>query len=400
MKLSELSQEEKFRRILPIVNTEFKNITWYCLDETWQTSYDLMKEFKKNVEEEYAITLNKTTFAEYCRDTFLQIGLVAEEKIKLKGRTNPVLHWKLTEDGEKYKPIAAYAIKTANDFDLSMYQILGVTATTGKSRAPYNRAKILMKLAEEENLREIDLKKEIDLYIYDIHRHLISLKKIDFVEYESVSCEEKGWAKYTWKQGSPEDIKPVVNLPTLTKKVSKVLYESGKPLDYNKIVEKLNYSYPENISKILSGLEKQGFCERIKFKGGEKLSEANITEKGMRFVQEFLEPVYCALEDDNLLEDVGSVLEKYENDFVLRINHFTRANLLYKEVCPAFKKEPREFIKTDILDFLEEKGKLRTKEINALVGKQIALHLKELLEEGKVEKEKDGRATYYYSFKQ
>ncbi len=400
MKLSELSQEEKFSRVLPSINTEFKNITWYCLDDRWKTYIDLEKEFKKNIDEESAILLNAPTFGGYCHNTFLPIGLVAEEKIKLKGRTNPVLHWKLTEDGEKYKPIAVYAIKTANDFGLSMYQILGSTATHGRSRAPWNRAKILMELAEEENLRVTDLATKIDLHPRGIGYHLSALKEIDFVEYEYLSLEESGWSKYEWIKGEPEEVKPVSTIPTLTKKVSEFLYESDKPLDYKEVTKELDYKYPSVISKILSGIEKQGFCKRVKFnkflpKRGEKLSEANITELGMKFVQEFLEPVYNTLEDDNILEDMRSVLEEYENDAMLSINHFTRANLLYKEVCPSFKRKLKEFIKTDILDFLEEKGKLRKKEINALVRKNVGKHLKELLEESKIEKERDGMAVYY-----
>ncbi len=394
MKLSELPKEEKFERILSVINTEFKSITWYCLDESWQTYCDLGKEFKRTVEEEYAVIPRENSFGAYCHFTFFPIGLVAEEKIRLKGRQNPVLHWKLTEDGEKYKPIAAFSIKTAVDFDLSMYQILGPTHTPGDSRSPYNRAKILMNLSEEENLRRVDLENNIGLDGENIQKHLLSLKKIGFVDYESVSMEEKGFSKYLWIKGKPKQVKAVTRSPILNRKVLEILYKSEKPLNRGKIAEELNYPDLSYISRILSGLEEQGFCKRVKFKGREKYSEANITEKGMESVQNFLDPVYNASEDYSLLKEMEKTLEEYENDNSLKINYFTKATKLYAKVCPAFKREPKKVIKTNILDILEE-GSKRAKEINALIGKRCTKELKELCNENKIEKIRSGIRVYY-----
>lgn len=395
MKLSEYSQEGKFKRLLPSLNTEPKNITWYCLGSNLQTQGNLQKEFKRNIEEEEAIVPDPNTLKDYCRWTFNPIGLVAEEKIIPQGWTTPVSHWRLTEDGKKYKPLAALAIKTANEFGMSMYQVLGSTFSKTESRAPYNRAKILMELAEEENLRAIDLKKEIGLNSReDIRSGILNLKNIGFVHYESISSEEKDWSKYKWT-GKDEEVKTVSTYPALTREVSEILYKSSRPLDRNEISKKLNHKHPTVVSKILSSLEKQGFCERSKFKTGEKLSEASITETGLKFLREFLEPTYEALEDEKILEDIKKeILDEYENDPVSRINDFTDATKLYADVSPAFKKEPREVMKGKILDVLEENS-LRPKEIDRLIGKYVQHILKDLIEEGKITKKREGKAVYY-----
>lgn len=80
---------------------------------------------------------------------------------------------------------------------------------------------------------------------------------------------------------------------------------------------------------------------------------------------------------------------------MLRKNHFTQAVLLYANVSPAFKKQPGEDRKTEICCLLEEREKMRPKDIKTNIGVHPAPYLKELLNERIVKKERYGKRVYY-----
>ena len=387
--------EERLEAILSSVNTEYKSVTLgFLLDDSWKTKSDIRNTAESYVNPVTNIIPNANSFKAYCISTFIPIGAVAEERIR--GRI-PVSYYKLTEDGKKYgKPIAQFSLRTAADKNLSMYEIFGSTNSPGKTRSPFNIAKILFELEKEDNLRQVDLVNECGLANVNVRQHLLRLKNIGFVDYDSVSGEESGWSKYEWIKGKNlENIKPVCKLPTLTKKVANKMKEL-RISDCNELAKILDYKHPEDISKILSGLEKQGFVKKVKFKGkefkaGEKKSEVSITEKGRKFVSEFLEPVYLALEDD--FDGIYQEIEIFD-DPSLTSYYISRGFSLYKNVCPGYKRKSKEENESRILQILKNQ-KLRKKEIDEAFGKDVAIYLKELVESGEIKKEREGSAVYY-----
>ena len=388
--------EERLEAILSSVNTEYKSVTLgILLDDSWKTGNDIRNAAESYVNPVTNIIPSDTSFKAYCTFTFIPIGAVAEERIK--GRI-PVSYYKLTEDGEKYgKPIAQFSLRTAVDYKLSMYEIFGSTPSPGKTRSPFNTAKILFELEKEDNLRRVDLANECGLIDMAVSQHLLRLKNIGFVNYDSVSGEESGWSKYEWIKGKNlENIKPVCKLPTLTKKVANKM-KKLEISDCNELAEVLDYKHPEDISKILSGLEKQGFVKKVKFKGrefkfGEKQSEASITEKGRKFVYEFLELVCQALGED----DFDGIYQEIEifDDPSITSDYISRGFSLYKEVCPAYKRKSKEDNESRILQILKNQ-KLRRKEINEALGKDVTIYLRELIKRGEIKKEREGSAVYY-----
>ncbi len=387
--------EERANSILASVNTEYKSASLgFFLDDKLKTKDDIRNTAEGYVDPTVNRVPSKETFRKHCTGTFIPIGMVAEERIKYKGRTNPVSYYKLTEDGEKYgKPIAQLSLKTAVDNNLSMYEIFGPTASPGKTRSPLNTAKILFELEKEENLRKVDLENRTGLYSSSIKRHLDNLKELGFVDYDSVSLEESGWSKYEWiKEKNPENVKPIHGYTTLTREVANKMKKIGVS-DSNELTKILDYKNSGNLSKILSDLEKQGFVKRTKkFKGGEKLSEASITEEAKNFLEEFLEPVYGALEGD--FKAVYDRIELFD-DISNISDYISKGFNLYEKVCPAYKRENKEDTKFRILQLLENNPGLRVKEIDDMLGKSAGECLKELVESGEIEKEREGKAVFY-----
>ena len=387
--------DDRVNAILSGINSEYKSATLgFFLNDNWKTKSDI-----RGNAEAYVGLVDRipsmSTFRSYCTATFIPIGAVAEERIKYKGRTNPVAYYKLTEDGEKYgKPIAQFSLKTAVDNNLSMYEIFGPTASPGETRSPLNIAKILFELEKEDNLREVDLKKKIGLDHKGVHKHLLNLRRLGFVDYESVSPEGPGWSQYEWIKGKDsKDVENVERMPTLTKKTANKMQEIGSS-NCIELKVLLGYEDSERISVILSGLKKQGFVETAtKFESGKKYSEASIKEKGRRLVGGFLEPaVYQALEDN--FDTVGKGIEIF-NDISTSCDYISKGFNLYRGVCPAYKRASKEENKIKILHMLEDQKKLRTKEIDKKLGKGSANYLKALIKEREITKERVGPAVYY-----
>lgn len=389
--------DDKLSAILSCVNTEYKSATiGFFLDENLKTVDDI----KGNAVSCINIGIrmpSKISFKSYCKRTFIPIGAVAEEKIKYKGRTNPVSHYRLTEDGQHYgKPIAQFALKEAVDKKISMYEIFGSIASHGETRSPHNTAKILFELDKEDRLREVDLENRTGLYAGLIGNHLLRLKSIGFIEYSSTNPEEMGYVKYEWiKEKNPEDVdrvKKVLGLE-LTKKIAHKMQQIGIA-DSEKLAEKLDYIKTENISRILSGLERQGFIKKLtEFKPYEKLSEASITKEGKEFVQEFLKPIHNALETDDF-DAINKEIRIFD-DRSITCNYARKAFRLYERVCPRYKSENKEDIKYKIKQLLG-KGRLRKKEIDKKIGKNTSPYLSELSKEEIITNEKEGSASYYF----
>ncbi|RLJ06865.1 MAG: hypothetical protein DRP13_04705 [Candidatus Aenigmatarchaeota archaeon] len=254
--------------------------------------------------------INSTTFAAYCRRTFLPIGAVAEEMIIFDDRGKETTGWSLNEAGKKYaKPIARFCLKKANEYEISFYEIFGATQSPGDFRAPLNTAFVLKHLLNKGESRLIDIED-----LYGISCRVVSptfqrLKKAGLVEGESVLNEEP-WQIYEWadeKRNPNEVVKSVNHEKRLTRNIAEIVYKS-KIVDTNDIIEKLKgYGYKKadkrGIHAILSYLTKQGFLKTgTEFIGKKKHSSYKLTYKGKEFARDVIGRIENALKDGNELK--------------------------------------------------------------------------------------------------
>lgn len=393
-------RDERLNSVLATVNTEPKNITLaFCIDEQPKTYSDLGNEFIKSVDIENHWVPSEHTFGVYSHYTFVPIGMVAEEIIRVKGRLNPVRHWRETKEGKKYgQPIAAFSLKYAVDQNCSLYKNLGSTASTGDLRAPFTRSEVLRVLYEDDmELNEIVDKLKID--DSSIQRNIRSLKKAGLIEYDSVSSDIDEWAEYKWVKGKPNQVKTVGNLAALTKEVAEFLYKNKKT-NRVEIAKNLDYKHPANISKILVEMEKECFIKPIKwFK--EHRSEGKMTHKGKKFFEDYITPVRNALDDKEELNEMKDILHDFENNFLDRRVYCNRAMDLYEKVSPALKRRSKEERKLDVLFAInwfnkQKKGARPTQIEKKMVLINVGYYISPLLKDGLIYKKKEGNKAYYF----
>jgi|GEM_PF-1897121 len=386
--------DDRLAAILSCVNTEYKSaeLGW-ALDNIWRTGSNIRKIIETYIYSNIGIP-GEASFKDYCEWSFIPIGVVAKGKIISQGKTNPVSHYKLTDEGFKSgKPIAQFALKTSVDGGLSMYEILGVTSSPGDTRSPFNIAKMLLELEKENNLKSCDFEKKFD--IISAGKHLNNLKNIGFVDYDSTTQKTFGCTQYEWVDGkNPDDVVIFRGYKTLTKLVAIEAKKLGV-FDSNILNKIIKPKYESQTGEILTDLGKQGFVKQnSKFKPTEKLSEASITPKGRKFVKDFLQPVYDALQND----DITHINEQIAifNDPEISRNYISKAFKLYERVCPAYKKQTPEENMYDIVKLLRS-GELTRTEMNDRLGKKISFnYLKELHNKKIVSKRQVGNEVFYY----
>ncbi len=383
-------QAKRYSALLNVVNTELKCATVYYLGESpfAQTSAEIQARHKGifGFYNEWVPT--HASFGNLCHHTLYPIGCVAEEKVEREKDGREVKSWKLTKEGAKYGlPVARFALRKAVDFGVSMFQVLGATQSSGETRAPHARAKILEELYEKDFLRTEDLRKCGG----GTQSHLPSLREAGAIEYEAINPEESGWAKKQWSGD-------INNLPRIgmyskstVRSVAEVLAQGDK--DCNEVHEDLASRgvslAPNTIKCIISGLEAKGFIQSPGFKGREILSKASLNFFGKRYVDEFLSPVRRYLSDKKVPEIaeceidsqvIRSAVKLYEplsgRDKFSQEEHLA----LLEELCRSSPLGIRP------VEFAEKSG----------MGKASSEDvLSKLHRQGKVIKTKQGKAVYY-----
>ncbi len=369
------------KAILSAINTEIKqSILGFCLDDGIKTESEIRKSF---LELTQTWCPHQNSLKDYMRYTFVPTGLVDA----VGGG------WKLSKVGKKYgRPIAAFSLKYATEKGVSLYSILGKTSSDETS-SPFNRIMILKTLFEGSQ-RETDLAQKLALHKNSICLHLKRLKDVGFVSYDSVEVEKKGWARYRWVSGTPDDVKGIANYPSLTKKIARYLYEY-KEADYAEISKILGCS-ASNASTVLAGLERQGVISS-RWVGGKRLSEAAILEAGKEFVKEYVEKIEDALSDGPELESMERLYEELKADKVKLRSYVHEGIELYKRVSPYQKIKPKWEKIRDVIEFVrqfEDHRGPRTRDIVNQLNVS-ARQLKEIVGMGYLLKEKEGRETRY-----
>lgn len=378
------SPDDKFKAVLNIINNENKSFTiGFLLDNKFRTKDNIKKIAKRYLLPSVKVA-DATSFQEYCKQTFIPVGAVAEEKIIVKGRTNPVPHYRLTPEGEKYAPIARFALKTAVENGISMHEIFGSTISKVDTKAPHTRAKILLELQKQGNLSNAELADKLGLSLHIVRNNLKALKEKGFLNYVSISPEKSGWSRYEWiTEKNPEDVVAINRFSSLTREVAHKMQQI-QTSDRNELAIIFN-KHKSQTSEILADLERQGFVRHI----GRK-SNATITEKGRSLT--FINTIFESLKKDDLSE-INREIEIF-NDNVVSSRYITKALSLYEDISPYSKKISKEDNKYTILSLLKNQS-LRPEQITKILGKNPQHYLKELLDSGEIIKEREGRAVYY-----
>jgi len=391
--------EERFSAILSCVNSEWKAITLAGILNPHEPKGKgrMRNDFRRLVGEESYVP-DAGSFKEYANWTFVPIGLVACKVVMSVGSMPiEINRWCLTNAGETYGAfIAAFSLNWAVKHSRSVYEILGTTNSTGESRAPYNRAMLLMKLTENRTAfsRVTDLEASLSLDDHGVLQHLLALKRIGFLDYTSVNPESRGWAKYTWiKSKDPEKAKKNENIgcrhPTLKGRIIDLMSSSRGPVDYKEIATALSYKNLATISTILSDLNKCSYAV-CKWQGRIR-SDISITDAGSEFVETYVKPIRNALVN-------GPALGKMQK---LRISEFAGAAAsLYYPHSLGYKKRSGEIRLLEVLKFVRDHqtGRgigPRFTEILRGTEQKSAKQIYHSIAEGLLERQRKGNESHY-----
>lgn len=177
--------ELRLEAVLSCMNSELKQGVLLVLgDEPKKTS-----DIRSRLVELTGLELpKKTTFLDYFTKTISPIGFFVERRIRKKGGFI-CAYFSLSEAGKKYgQPIAAFSLDYPVENDVSFYTLLGGTSSSGDSRSPYNRARMI-ELLREGCRTEIELERELGLSHPVVNRHLKHLQKLRLLKFSSRNYE-------------------------------------------------------------------------------------------------------------------------------------------------------------------------------------------------------------------
>ena len=351
--------EGRLNNLLNIVNTELKSLSLLHLSrEHAYTGSELYSKVRQTLQGKGYLP-SPVSFSKYCSDTLYPIGTVAKEEIIADNGITRSCAYRLTDAGEKYGlPLAAFALDWAIKHKQSLFSTLGSTISPGKSRAPFNRAKMLEILAETSDITESSLGNRIDISPSAIVTHCRALQRQGLVQFASVGkySEHRGSHIYEFlnNERKPQTVESRV---TLTEQVYTAIKELQRA-NYHTIAEKVVYPHPSNISRVLSALESQGILKRSSpWIVKEKRSSISITPQGRAFVTLFLSPVKRALSSEHALQELSqSSLSPLMEPELLR-THCQEASRLYASVSPNINKKDIHMRIDSLAAWMKKQGK-------------------------------------------
>jgi predicted transcriptional regulator len=212
--------------------------------------------------------------------------------------------------------------------------------------------------------------------------HLKNLKKIGFVKFDSI---ENGNFKYqyTGKEGEPQTVK---KYRTLTKNVFDYMKKVQSAVCKN-IVHGVGYEH-WNITKILAGLERQGFLEKVgPFPKKDIHSRVEITDLGIRFLEEYVTVFEDALSDGNSLQLLENKAWQFFEDRSRAGEYLSKGIENYWKVSPRVNARPIEETNSRIIAYLEKNPGARSKDIKDNIGLSLTnTYVSPLLRAGILEK--------------
>lgn len=338
------------------------------------------------------------TFYDYCAQTLTPAGLLIHE-LYGKGWGARYSCFTLSKAGERYgQPIAAFSLRYAVDHNVSLYDLFGPTSSSGGTRAPYNRARIIELLAQGCT-RIVDLEKHLGLAHTDIYYHLKHLRARAFVRFASLR-PEPGRKTYRWVKGRrPEEAKTVDMRRRLTAEVASWL-QRHKVGTRRQIAREVNCEGLQDVSKVLVGLEKQGLAQ-TQFAS----TDRSVVELGERsqIILDYVQAVRSGLMDKSRLPEMTRLLQEFKSDPVLLTRYVDAAVELYRATSPGLNRRTapeREALLVRSVSSFQKKYRRwpRRSEMTERLGWNhgtIGIYLNSLLRQGRLVRQR-GRSSVRY----
>ncbi len=400
--------EQRLEALLSVGNTEPKQVLSLLLSDAPQSVEALRNQFISLIEgvqyKGRQWMPHGITIENYLVDSLDQIGFIAFPVI---GASR--IGYARTQAGRDYgQPVMAFMLNMANRLGMSMYQLLGKTATPGDSRATYNRFRTLeFLLSQHKNskeTREVDIVNLLNLGNTSVKVYLNALKKIGIVEWDSIDPELKGQIFYRWKEGkNPDEVPKYSTAKTLTQEVAVYLYRNRecnniaivKHLRTKRHYKKWVYSIlMRNVSSILSHLERHSFAESD-YTGAKVQSHINLVRGKADFVEEFTSKLRNAANGGAELRAMEQLYSSYvaDHDTLMRDS---RVVGFYVDVSPQLNQPTSEEAQIAILDYLLRNGESRLRDIKKKFRFDIVnTRLPDMIKSGMVVLRKERNKSFY-----
>ena len=385
-------EERDYESVLSSLNSEVKASFLLLLGSEWKRTVELEKEVLSILGEEPNFSV-KSLFKSSSK-LFSKFGFV-ERKVGTE-ELRPAEYWILTEKGENLlKPIAAKAIDTITELNVSLYKIMGRATLGGRKSSTLNSIKILIHLHERGRSSLEDLAREVESSSTNIYSHLTRMAEASVLELER--GEKIKGKKFRWSGfKSKENIVPRKGLPTLTKKVVEFLSENrSKYFSPTQIARKIDAPvYP--VCGVLKFLERQEAVVSSGRKGQTYYLE--LSDKGKEFVERFIEPTMRFLDPNTDKEEKRNYRETLENfleDEELMRSKIKKALRIYENSRSPRRsiKETREKIYRLLRE--EELGASQIEERLNLRPRSFYFYAGPLIKERLIRKKKIGNRVLY-----
>lgn len=388
------SPAARLEAVLSCMNGELKQATLLVIDRNPMTGTAI----RRRLAELTDARLPTGTFSSYGVQTLCPAGFLIHEVFG-KGLRIRYNCFKLSVVGERYgQPIAAFSLRYAVDHNISLYSLLGPASTVGKSRAPYNRARIMELLAQGCS-RIVELEDRLGLAHTDISYHLNHLRTHGLVLFDSLNPEREE-KSYTWVEGRrPQEAKTVETRRRLTEIVAQWLYRHRRGT-LAQIARDLNQSFKQDVSKVLVGLAHQGLA-RTRFPSNDRSAVA--LGKRARIALNYLNSVRAAVTSERGLKQMTAVLDEFRRDENLFSHYVDGAIRLHSVVSPRMNAKTAKERETELISFIKEyqdehKKGPRPSEMARGLGWNLATlrdYINFLLEKSRLVREQHGACVRY-----
>jgi len=288
-----------------IGNSEAKCVDLLLLRRFLMSSYEMHSEFNRVTKGVWKT--NYSTEAGWARNSLVNIGLVAEADTLFYGSSEFVTGYRLTEAGESFgQPVAAFLLQKSLELPFPLNK-LGTSSKRFKERPIVSRVKILEYLVYTPELKPNTkgVARAVGLEELSVGRHLRDLASLGLIDYSFFSNDRHGDIKYKLHTKTmPDQIQTAAKMPVITSLVKDVIFYM-ETLDRHSVTEEIKKRHPgldvnpDEIRKVLADLSRKGLI--VKIFGDPNSgrvrdnSLAVITESGMNFVLNVIEPIRSAL---------------------------------------------------------------------------------------------------------
>ncbi len=395
--------EGRVSSILNIVNNDVRNVLLMHLDDTPREPKEVRSLVKSTIGRSIRIP-QESTFNSYLLKVLFPIGAVAKQEVIREYPDMVVVGYRLTQAGRIYgRPFAALSLEYAVDNNISMNSILGPTQSSGRSRSPVNRTKILARLNQNGETSLIDIEENLDIPVQSALNHLKALQKIGFVDWSSCG-ELLGQTEfvYQWAGGDLGTLEPIYGTRQLPSRICEVLKEIGEA-DALTLLEKLrceDYDSRRSISMMLPGLEEQGFLKRKKWRGSRSdpyKSEVRLSPPGQKFIKEFYERLVDGLNNGDSLTDSEKLYSGFQSDGQKLQEYSRTAVELYRATTKNMDKRPIRETQDEIMAFIRDHPGMRPSELTRAFDRKLDRYFHPMVKSGEIRVEKEGKISRYYA---